>query len=90
MVRYKGGGPGNVLRYECHRGFDSNGEPRCINFGGVLVDEAVAKEAIRVVQPSAVEAALLASREVMERQDQGLRALRLKLEARQYEADRVG
>lgn len=89
MVRYKGGGAASVLRYECHRGFDTNGEPRCITFGGALVDEAVVREAMRVIQPAAVEAALLAGREVLERQDQGLRALQLELEARQYEADRA-
>ena len=38
----------NVLRYACHRGALDYGEPRCISFGGLLVDEAMAKELLRV------------------------------------------
>ncbi|HEV2986549.1 MAG TPA: hypothetical protein VGX46_19270, partial [Vicinamibacterales bacterium] len=31
----------NVLRYACHRGELDNGEPRCISFGGLLVEAAM-------------------------------------------------
>src|SRR5437870_853992 len=51
----------NVLRYGCVRGARDNGEPRCISFGGVLVDDAMAKEILRVVQPAAIDAAAIAS-----------------------------
>jgi len=36
----------NVLRYECRRGWLDNGEPRCIGFGGMPVDEALAQEVL--------------------------------------------
>lgn len=89
MVRYTGGGQGNVLRYVCRRGFQGSGELRCIGFSGAPVDEAVVKEVMRAIQPGAVEAAILASQEVIGRHDQGLRALELELQTRQYEADRA-
>jgi DNA invertase Pin-like site-specific DNA recombinase len=39
-VRYTGSGH-DVLRYSCFRGWLDNGEPRCIAFGGISVDEAI-------------------------------------------------
>ena len=49
-----------MLRYHCRRGWLDNGEPRCIGFGGSPVDEAIAREILRVVQPAAIEAAMVA------------------------------
>src|SRR6266576_1915102 len=60
MVRYTGSRH-DMLRYACYRGWLDNGEPPCIGFGGLPVDEAVAREILRVVQPGAVEAAVVAS-----------------------------
>jgi hypothetical protein len=51
----------NVLRFVCVRGAHDNGEPRCISFGGLLVDDAMTKEILRVVQPAAVDGAVIAS-----------------------------
>jgi DNA invertase Pin-like site-specific DNA recombinase len=88
-VRYTGAGSANVLRYVCHRGFDGCGDRRCITFGGQGVDDAVVKEVLRVIQPGAVEAALLAGQEAAQRNDQGFKALELELRSLQYEADRA-
>ena len=79
----------NVLRYECRRGWLDNGEPRCIGFGGMPVDEALAQEVLRVVQPAAVEAAILASEEAAHKQDEVLEALGRDLEAARYAAQRA-
>ena len=79
----------NVLRYECRRGWLDNGEPRCIGFGGMPVDEALAQEVLRVVQPAAVEAAILASEEEARKQDEVLEALGRDLEAARYAAQRA-
>ena len=79
----------NVLRYECRRGWLDNGEPRCIGFGGMPVDEALAQEVLRVVQPAAVEAAILASEEAARKQDEVLEALGRDLEAARYAAQRA-
>ena len=87
-VRYTGSRH-DVLRYCCYRGWLDNGEPRCIAFGGVPVDEAMAREVLRVVQPAAVEAAILASEEQARKQDEVLEALNRDLEAARYAARRA-
>ena len=87
-VRYTGNRH-DVLRYSCWRGFLDNGEPRCIAFGGVPADDAIGREVLRVVQPAAVEAAILASEEQVQKRDQVVAALQRDLEAAQYTARRA-
>ena len=87
-VRYTGSGH-DVLRYSCFRGWLDNGEPRCIAFGGISVDEAISREVLRVVQPAAVEASMLASQELNRQQDDILDALHRDLEAARYAAERA-
>ena len=79
----------DVLRYECRRGWLDSGEPRCIGFGGMPVDETIAQEVLRVVQPAAVEAAVLASEEEARKQDEVLEAWGRDLEAARYAAQRA-
>jgi DNA invertase Pin-like site-specific DNA recombinase len=87
-VRYTGSGH-DVLRYSCVRGWLDNGEPRCIAFGGMSVDEAISREVLRVVQPAAIEASVLASQELGRQQDDILDALHRDLEAARYTAERA-
>ena len=87
-VRYTGSGH-DVLRYSCVRGWLDNGEPRCIAFGGITVDEAISREVLRVVQPAAIEASVLASQELGRQQDDLLEALHRDLEAARYTAERA-
>lgn len=87
-VRYTGNGH-DVLRYACHRGLLDHGEPRCLAFGGLAVDDAIAREVLRVVQPAAVEAALMAHEQETHRQDEVVAALRRDLEAARYAAQRA-
>jgi DNA invertase Pin-like site-specific DNA recombinase len=49
-IRYTGHGH-DVLRYACDRGWLDNGEPRCIAFGGLRVDDAIAEQVLRVIEP---------------------------------------
>jgi DNA invertase Pin-like site-specific DNA recombinase len=79
----------SFLRYACRRGRLDQGEPKCIAFGGVPVDEAVGREILRVVQPGAVKAAVLASQQIAHQQDDVQKALRCDLEAARYEAQRA-
>jgi DNA invertase Pin-like site-specific DNA recombinase len=79
----------NVLRYACHRGALDNGDPRCISFGGLLVDAAMANEILRVVQPAAVDAAVAASEGAARQQDEVLAAWKRDLEAARYAAQRA-
>jgi len=88
MVRYTGNHH-DVLRYVCYRGWLDNGEPPCIGFGGLPVDEAVAGEILRVVQPGAVEAAVRASEEESRQHDQVLEAWKREWEAASYAAQRA-
>src|SRR5215510_15128970 len=66
MVRYWGE-RGDIVRYGCKRGWLDNGEPRCIAFGGTTVDEAIGQQLLRVVEPAAVEAAIMATEEEIQR-----------------------
>jgi DNA invertase Pin-like site-specific DNA recombinase len=87
-VRYTGNRH-DVLRYSCHRGWLDNGEPRCIAFGGIPVDDSISKQILEVVQPVAVEAAVLAHEEQSKVHDDVLAVLRRDLEAARYAAQRA-
>jgi hypothetical protein len=78
-VRYSGHDH-DMLRYACLLGHLDSGLPRCISFGGTAVDEAISGEVLRVVQPGAVEAAVLASQEAARQRDDILTALERDLE----------
>jgi len=77
------------VRYACRRGNLDNGQPKCIAFGGILVDERIADQVLQVVAPAAVEAACEASRQESKKQDEVLAALRRDLEAARYTAGRA-
>jgi hypothetical protein len=79
----------DVARYVCHHGRLDKGEARCIGFGGTRVDAAIGAEVLRVVQPAAVEAAILAYREEANRQDGVRGPLERDLEAARYAANRA-
>jgi DNA invertase Pin-like site-specific DNA recombinase len=87
-VRYTGSAH-DVLRYACLRGALDHGEPRCLAFGGLAVDDAIAREILRVVQPAAVEAAIVAHEQAARRQDEVVAALQRDLEAARYAAQRA-
>jgi DNA invertase Pin-like site-specific DNA recombinase len=87
-VRYSGRDH-DMLRYACHLGHLDSGLPRCISFGGIAVDAAISGEVLRVVQPGAVEAAVMASQEAVRQQDEVLAALQRDLEAARYQAQRA-
>jgi DNA invertase Pin-like site-specific DNA recombinase len=79
----------DVTRYLCHRAWLDKGQPRCIGFGAVRVDAAVAAEVLRAVQPAAIEAAIVASQEESRKRDEVLAALQRDLEAARYAAQRT-
>jgi DNA invertase Pin-like site-specific DNA recombinase len=87
-VRYTGNDH-NVLRYSCWRGWLDNGQPRCIAFGGLPIDEGIARELLRVVQPAAIEAAVTASKMEACKHDDVVAALERDLEAARYSARRA-
>jgi hypothetical protein len=80
-LRYTGSSH-DILRYSCSRGWMDNGEPRCIAFGGLRVDDAIAAEVLRVVEPAAVEAARQAQRQELKDRDDVRDPLARDLEAK--------
>ena len=65
------------------------GEPSCIGFGGLRVDDVVEEAVLRVVQLGAVHAAMLAEEQARSRRDEACEAMVRELEAARYTADRA-
>ena len=79
----------HIPRYSCSRGWMDNGEPRCIAFGGLRVDDAIEEALLSVVSPGAIAAATAAEEK---RISAGIRCARRfgrDLEAARYAADRA-
>jgi DNA invertase Pin-like site-specific DNA recombinase len=87
-VRYTGN-KHNIPRYSCWRGLLDNGEPRCIAFGGLRVDDAIEEALLGVVGPGAIAASVEAERNIARRRDQVQDVLQRDLEAARYAADRA-
>ena len=79
----------HIPRYSCSRGWMDNGEPRCIAFGGLRVDDAIEEALLTVVGPGAIAAAVVAEKEASQRRDQVRDALKRDLEAARYATDRA-
>jgi DNA invertase Pin-like site-specific DNA recombinase len=87
-LRYSGA-KHHIPRYSCTRGWLDNGEPRCIAFGGLRVDDAIENALLTVVGPGAIAAAVAAGNEAGQRRDQVRDALERDLEAARYATDRA-
>ena len=87
-LRYSGA-KHHLPRYSCSRGSLDNGEPHCIAFGGLSVDDAIENALLAVVGPGAIAAAAAAEKEAKEGRDQVREALGRDLEAARYAADRA-
>lgn len=88
-VRYTGSNH-NMLRYCCDRGWLDRAAPKCIAFGGVAVDDKIGRQVLRVVQPAALEAAVLAYQNEQRHEDEVRAALERDLQAARYAAQRAG
>jgi DNA invertase Pin-like site-specific DNA recombinase len=73
------------IRYHC-RGAVDKGEDWCITFGGLRVDQAIAKKVLQAIEGDAIEAALEAAGQMQQQREQQRTALSLELEQAQYEA----
>jgi len=87
-LRYSGA-KHHIPRYSCTRGWMDNGEPRCIAFGGLRVDDAIEGALLTVVGPGAIAAAVAVEKEAGQQRDQVREALRRDLEAARYATDRA-
>jgi hypothetical protein len=84
-VAYSGLG-GAVPRYHCIGAHINHGEGRCISFGGLKVDDAVANEVLGAISGNAVEAALEAAEQLRRQRNEQRAALALEAEQARYEA----
>ncbi|MDH3665059.1 MAG: recombinase family protein, partial [Alphaproteobacteria bacterium] len=84
-VVYAGKAPGRSV-YRCDRPNLMLGLSRCLGFGGSRVDQAIAAELLRVVEPLAIEAAMEAERMQMEIEAERRRIVELDLQQARYEA----
>src|SRR4051794_39537568 len=79
----------DIPRYTCSRGRLDYGEPSCIAFGGLRVDDAVEVALLALVRPAALQAAQAAEAQAAARRDEAREALSRDLEAARYAADRA-
>lgn len=87
-VQYTGT-KGQIPRYACARGRMDYGEPTCIAFGGLRVDDVVEAALLAVVRPAAIQAARDAGAQAAARRDEVREALLRDHEAARYAADRA-
>ena len=73
----------------CWRGLLDNGEPRCIAFGGLRVDDSIEEQLLHIVEPGAIAAAVEAQAQAASRRDQVRDALDRDLEAAHYAVNRA-
>jgi DNA invertase Pin-like site-specific DNA recombinase len=86
MLQVLYGGHGTrYARYNCRRGHAMQGLNPCISFGAQRPDSVIAKEILVAIQPLAVEAAIVAERDVAEQMSEQRRALELELQQAEYE-----
>src|SRR4051812_34847640 len=79
----------DIPRYACLRGRLDYGDPTCIAFGGLRVDDAVEAALLAVVQPAAAQAALAAEAQATARHDDVRETLIRDLDAARYAVDRA-
>jgi excisionase family DNA binding protein len=88
-VQYSGK-QGSVGRYLCRGALINHGVAEsCISFGGLRVDQAVAREVLEVLKPMGIEAALGAFKRRARERDAAQHQRELALEQARFEADRV-
>src|SRR5215470_7841497 len=79
-------GYGKSGRYYCQGAAVNHGTERCISFGGLKADEAVAREVLRVVKPLGIDAAIKALEAQTTEVSAARRQLDLALAQARYEA----
>jgi len=74
-----------AVRYHCKGAHINHGTEWCISFGGLRVDEAVAKAVLSAIGGNAVEAALGAAEQMRQQRQRQRKSLELELEQAEYE-----
>jgi excisionase family DNA binding protein len=79
-----------VIHYQCTGAHKQRGEDRCIAFGGLRVDAAVANQVLDAVSGNVIEAALEAADQMQEQRQQLRKSITLEVEQARYEARLAG
>jgi hypothetical protein len=77
---------GRVPRYHCRGAHINHGGSWCISFGGLKVDQAIAREVLQAISGHAVEAALEAADRLRGQRERQREALALEVGQARYEA----
>jgi len=80
------GARGAVIHYQCVGAHKQRGENRCIAFGGLRVDAAVANEVLKALSGNAIDAALAAAEQMQQQRQELRRTIALEVEQARYEA----
>jgi len=88
LVGYSGT-TSRVSRYECSRNNADRGEPRCLSFSGLGVDERVVELVLQVVQPAAIEASKKLAEGETTARDDVVATIELEVKAARYAAERA-
>jgi len=85
MLRVTYSGHYVMPRYSCNVGHMMHGTAPCISFGATRPDLVVARLLLDIVQPMAIEAAIVAEQQASHRDDERRRALELERQQTEYE-----
>jgi len=83
------GSEGNTARYHCRGASINHGSGKCISFGSLRVDQAVANEVLKTLSPIGMQAALRAIEQRANEDHAKRRQLELALEQARFEAARA-
>lgn len=89
MLQVTYSGHYSLARYSCKLGNAMHGLAPCINFGATRPDAVVARVLLDVVQPMAVEAAIMAEEQASLREGERQQALELERQQAEYEVRRA-
>lgn len=87
MVSY--GGPRSSLKYLCQSERSSYGLDRCQSIAGSVLDELVAHQALRVLEPAAIELSLAATANVERERERLAEHWEQRCQRARYEAERA-
>jgi DNA invertase Pin-like site-specific DNA recombinase len=87
MVRYTGSPP--RVSYACNRQQIEYAEPFCQNLAGKVLDELIARQVLRVLEPAALELSLRAAEGSQRERDRLHQHWQQRLERASYQSDRT-
>jgi hypothetical protein len=82
-------GQNNLLRYACIRRHCDYGEPNCQSLAGRVLDDLVARQVLKVLEPASLELSLSAAADIQRERAELHQQWRQRLERAAYQKDRA-